>query len=114
MPAEQIHLDPPDELDMAIGPAMFTQRAIRRFDSARPLSEEVLKIVVDAASKAPSGGTPSQRGSWFSGTGPSSRSSGGCITKPGGPNGATSSAGSPISRSRTTHRFVWPRCWPQR
>ena len=56
MPAEQIRLDPPDVLDMAIGEAMFTQRAIRRFDHDRPIPDAVLKVLLDAASKAPSGG----------------------------------------------------------
>jgi nitroreductase len=56
MPAEQIRLDPPDELDMPVGMAMFTQRAIRRYDPTRPISDEVLETVLDAASKAPSGG----------------------------------------------------------
>ena len=56
MPAEQTRLDSPDELDMAVGPAMFTQRAIRRFDNTRSIADEVLKIVLDAGSKAPSGG----------------------------------------------------------
>ncbi len=53
---EMIRLEPPSELDMPIGTAMFTQRAIRRLDSARPISDAQLKIVLDAASKAPSGG----------------------------------------------------------
>ncbi|MGY9074379.1 MAG: nitroreductase family protein [Acidimicrobiales bacterium] len=56
MPPEQPRLDPPAELDMAVGYAMFTQRAIRRLDSERPISDDVLKLVIDAASKAPSGG----------------------------------------------------------
>ena len=56
MPAEQIRLDPPEELDMAVGTAMFTQRAIRRFDHDRPIPDPVLKLLLDSASKAPSGG----------------------------------------------------------
>lgn len=40
---------------MALGEAMFTQRAIRRL-SAQPISDAHLKILMDAASKAPSGG----------------------------------------------------------
>lgn len=54
--AEQIRLEPPDELDMAVGQAMFTQRAIRRFDHGRPVDDDVLRLVIDAASKAPNGG----------------------------------------------------------
>ena len=53
---EMIRTDAPPELDMPIGEAMFTQRAIRRLDPHRPISEDHLKIVLDAASKAPSGG----------------------------------------------------------
>ena len=53
---EMIRTDAPPELDMPIGEAMFTQRAIRRLDPHRPISEAHLKIVLDAASKAPSGG----------------------------------------------------------
>lgn len=53
---EMIYLDPPAELDMPIGMAMFTQRAIRRLDRNKPISNEHLKLVLDAASKAPSGG----------------------------------------------------------
>lgn len=49
-------IETPPELDMPIGEAMFTQRAIRRLDPGRPLSDAHLKIVLDAASKAPSGG----------------------------------------------------------
>ena len=53
---EMIRTEAPLELDMPIGEAMFTQRAIRRLDPHRPISEAHLKIVLDAASKAPSGG----------------------------------------------------------
>ena len=53
---EMIRIDAPSELDMPIGEAMFTQRAIRRLDPHRPISDAHLKIVLDAASKAPSGG----------------------------------------------------------
>ena len=53
---EMIRIETPPELDMPIGEAMFTQRAIRRLDPKRPLSDAHLKLVLDAASKAPSGG----------------------------------------------------------
>ena len=53
---EMTRIEAPPELDMPIGEAMFTQRAIRRLDPHRPISEGHLKIVLDAASKAPSGG----------------------------------------------------------
>ena len=53
---EMIRIEAPLELDMPIGEAMFTQRAIRRLDPHRSISEAHLKIVLDAASKAPSGG----------------------------------------------------------
>ena len=53
---EMVRLDPPSELTMSVGEAMFTQRAIRRLDSNRPISDAHIKIMLDAASKAPSGG----------------------------------------------------------
>ena len=53
---EMIRTEAPAELDMPIGEAMFTQRAIRRLDPHRPISDAHLKIILDAASKAPSGG----------------------------------------------------------
>ncbi|NKC10934.1 MAG: hypothetical protein GKR94_01630 [Gammaproteobacteria bacterium] len=53
---EMVRLPPPDELTMPVGEAMFTQRAIRRLDPNKPVSDEHLKIMLDAASKAPSGG----------------------------------------------------------
>jgi nitroreductase len=40
---------------MQIGEAMFSQRAIRRLRHDKPISDADLKIVLDAASKAPSG-----------------------------------------------------------
>ncbi len=54
MPGE-VRLRPPAELDMPIGEAMFTQRAIRKFRKD-PISDEQLELVLDAASKAPNGG----------------------------------------------------------
>ena len=53
---EMIRTESPPELDMPIGEAMFTQRAIRRLDRDRPIADAHLKIILDAASKAPSGG----------------------------------------------------------
>ena len=51
-----VRLTPPEELTMPIGETLFTQRAIRRLDSNRPISDEKIKIILDAASKAPNGG----------------------------------------------------------
>ena len=53
---EMIRIEAPPELDMPIGEVMFTQRAIRRLDPHRPIPDAHLKIILDAASKAPSGG----------------------------------------------------------
>ena len=53
---EMIRLDSPNGLEMPIGEAMFSQRAIRRFRHDKPISDEHVKIMLDAASKAPSGG----------------------------------------------------------
>lgn len=52
---DMVRLDPPAELGMPIGEAMFTQRAIRRLDPGRPVTDEQLRIVLDAGSKAPNG-----------------------------------------------------------
>ena len=54
MPTD-VRLDPPAELDMPIGHAMFTQRAIRRL-KPDPISDTRLELILDAASKAPNGG----------------------------------------------------------
>lgn len=51
-----IRLEPPAELSMSIGEAMFSQRAIRRLDATRPVTDNQIKIILDAASKAPNGG----------------------------------------------------------
>ena len=48
-----VKLEPPAQLDMSLGEAMFTQRAIRRL-KPDPVSDEDLKTLMDAASKAPS------------------------------------------------------------
>ena len=53
---EMIRLEPPAELGMSLAEAMFTQRAIRRLDPDRPVSDAQIKIMLDAASKAPNGG----------------------------------------------------------
>ncbi len=53
---KMVRLNPPAELNMPIGEAMFSQRAIRRLDRDRPIGDGQLKIVLDAASKAPNGG----------------------------------------------------------
>ena len=53
---EMVKLGIPEGLDMSVGEAMFTQRAIRRFDASRPIEDEHIKLILDAASKAPSGG----------------------------------------------------------
>ncbi len=52
---DQVRLPPPPELAIPIGEAMFTQRAIRKF-KPDPISDEQLKLMMDAASRAPSGG----------------------------------------------------------
>ena len=53
---DMVRLDPPAELSMPIGEAMFSQRATRRLDPDRPVTDAQLKIILDAASKAPNGG----------------------------------------------------------
>ncbi|NIM29287.1 MAG: hypothetical protein GTO28_15770 [Gammaproteobacteria bacterium] len=53
---EMTYIDTPADLTMPIGEAMFSQRAIRRMRHDRPVSDEELKTVLDAASKAPNGG----------------------------------------------------------
>lgn len=53
---EMVRLDPPTELTMPVGDAMFTQRATRRLDADRPVTDAQLEIILNAASKAPNGG----------------------------------------------------------
>jgi nitroreductase len=53
---EMVRLDPPAELTMQIGEAMFSQRATRRLDPDRPVTDAQLEIILNAASKAPNGG----------------------------------------------------------
>jgi len=53
---EMTYIETPAELSMPIGEAMFTQRAIRRLEPDKPVSDAHLKTILDAASKAPSGG----------------------------------------------------------
>lgn len=53
---EMIHLNAPEGLEMPLGEVMFTQRAIRRFKPDQPISDAHIKILLDAASKAPNGG----------------------------------------------------------
>jgi len=48
-----VKLDPPARLDMSLGEAMFTQRAIRRL-KPDPVSDEDIRMLMEAASKAPS------------------------------------------------------------
>ena len=52
---EMTYIDTPADLTMPIGEAMFSQRAIRRLRHDRAVSDEDLKTVLDAASKAPNG-----------------------------------------------------------
>jgi len=53
---EMTYIDTPADLTMPIGDAMFTQRAIRRLQKDKAVSDADLKTILDAASKAPSGG----------------------------------------------------------
>ncbi len=53
--SDEERLPPPALLDQPIGEVMFTQRAIRRF-KPDPISDQHLKLILDAASKAPNGG----------------------------------------------------------
>jgi nitroreductase len=53
---DMVRIDPPADLTMPIGEAMFTQRATRRLDPDRPVSDAHLEIILNAASKAPNGG----------------------------------------------------------
>ncbi|MEZ5379189.1 MAG: nitroreductase family protein [Acidimicrobiales bacterium] len=53
---DMVALPPPAELSMSVGEALFTQRAIRRFDPDRPISDADLRTIIDAGSKAPNGG----------------------------------------------------------
>ena len=50
-----VRLEPPAKLDMNIGEAMFSQRAIRKL-KPDPISDEDIKTILNAASKAPNRG----------------------------------------------------------
>ena len=53
---EMIYTEAPGELSMSTGEALFTQRAIRKFRHDKPISDAHIKILLDAAAKAPNGG----------------------------------------------------------
>ena len=53
---EMTYAKMPAELSMPLGEAMFSQRAIRRLRHDKAVSDADLEIMLDAASKAPSGG----------------------------------------------------------
>ncbi len=53
---EMTYLEVPAAMAMPMGEAMFTQRAIRRLRHDKPIGDADLKIILDAASKAPNGG----------------------------------------------------------
>ena len=57
---EMVRLEPPAELTMSVGETMFTQRATRRLDPNRPVTDAQLEIILNAASKAPNGGPRDQ------------------------------------------------------
>ena len=50
---EMIRLAPPAALDMALGEAMFTQRAIRRLDPDRPVSDEQIRTILGRGLQGP-------------------------------------------------------------
>ena len=52
---QMIRLPVPSDLAMSVGEAMFSQRAIRRFDHTREIGDAAIKVILDAASKAPNG-----------------------------------------------------------
>ena len=52
---DMVKLAAPLELEMPIGEAMFTQRAIRRM-KPDPIPDEHIELILDAATKAPNGG----------------------------------------------------------
>ena len=53
---DMIYSTPPDCLNMSIGEAVFSQRAIRRFDHQKYISNEHIEVILNAAAKAPNGG----------------------------------------------------------
>ena len=109
-----VRLEPPAELNMPIGEAMFSQRAIRRLDRDRPIDDAQLKIVLDAASKAPSGGNTQgarylvvrdrQRIAEF----------GDLYYEAWWPSARTTTAGRPGRTSRPIRPTGWRRCWRAR
>ena len=53
---EMVRLEAPPELSMPIGEVMFSQRAIRRLDPDKPITDASIQIILNAGSKAPNGG----------------------------------------------------------
>lgn len=53
---EMVRLEAPPELSMSIGEVMFSQRAIRRLDPDKPITDASIQIILNAGSKAPNGG----------------------------------------------------------
>ena len=62
---EMVRLEPPAELTMSVGETMFTQRATRRLDPNRPVTDAQLELILNAASKAPNGGPRVQSGQYL-------------------------------------------------
>ena len=62
---EMVRLEPPAELTMSVGETMFTQRATRRLNPNRPVTDAQLEIILNAASKAPNGGPRVQSGHYL-------------------------------------------------
>ena len=54
-------------LSMPLGETMFTQRSIRRL-KPDPIPIEDIQLIIEAAVKAPNGGTRSRLASWSSPT----------------------------------------------
>ena len=50
---EMVRLEPPAELTMSVGETMFTQRATRRLDPNRPVTDAQREIILFAFALAP-------------------------------------------------------------
>ena len=107
---EMVRLDPPAELTMPIGEAMFSQRATRRLDTDRPITDAQSKIILDAASKAPNGGNVQPARFLVIRDREAIKKSVSSITKRGGRSAATRTAGKGRKISPKIRNTAGPLC----
>jgi len=102
-----------DRLTKPLGEAMFTQRSVRKF-RPDPIAPEDIRLLLEAAVKAPNGGNH-QTGRFLAVTDREKiREFGALTARRGGPSGWTTTAGPDRRTSRRGRRttpppWIWPR-----